>query len=170
MLVFAFLSSLPFILKCKYLGFYKYINHHIYLLNPKTIEMEKREKVHHHLANVLLVPRITQRRRRTHRRTRETRARTTAALMARTRESERARKTRESHGTPPTTHEDGAHGLCDGAVASWCGGHGERVVDDLGAFLLVYFCGVQTYNALVLNVVLAFFSHSCYTLTRTRRA
>ena len=98
--------------------------------------MEKREKVHHHLANVLLVPRITQRTppHAAAHRTRETRARTTAALMARTRESERARKTRESHGTPPTTHENGAHGLCDGAVASWCGEHGERVVDDLGAF------------------------------------
>ena len=99
--------------------------------------MEKREKVHHDLANVLVAPENHP----THaaaltaaHRPRETRARTTAALMARTRESERARKTRESHGTPPTTHEDGAHGLCDGAVASWCGGHGERVVDDLGAF------------------------------------
>ena len=104
--------------------------------------MEKREKVHHHLANVLLVPRITQRTpphspphtaRERHGHT--TPPRSWQGHGARTRESERARKTRESHGTPPTTHENGAHGFCDGAVASWCGGHGERGVDDLGAFV-----------------------------------
>lgn len=103
--------------------------------------MEKREKVHHDLANVLVAPENHPTHTAAHtaaHRTRETRAHHPAALMARTRESEReserARKTRESHGTPPTTHEDGAHGFCDGAVASWCGGHGERVVDDFGAF------------------------------------
>ena len=59
------------------------------------IEMEKREKVHHHLANVLVAPENHPTHAAAHtaaHRTRETRARTTAALMARTRESERARK------------------------------------------------------------------------------
>lgn len=56
--------------------------------------MEKREKVHHHLAHVLLVPENhpTAAALTAAHRTRETRARTTAALMARTRESERARR------------------------------------------------------------------------------
>ena len=58
--------------------------------------MEKREEVHHDLANVLVAPENHP----THtaaltaaHRTRETRAHHPAALMARTRESERARNT-----------------------------------------------------------------------------
>lgn len=105
------------------------------------IEMEKREKVHHLVFKVRFVPRITQPpRRRTHRRTPHARDTGTPPRRAHGKDTgertgERTgTETRESHGTPPTTHEDGAHGLCDGAVASWCGEHGERVVEDLGAF------------------------------------
>ena len=105
------------------------------MLNPKTIEMEKREKVHHLVFNVLLVPRVTQRTP-PHTPPHTARERHGHTTPPRSWQGHgRANGRANGHGTPPTTNEDGAHGLCDGAVASWCGEHGERVVDDLARFV-----------------------------------